>query len=252
MNHQEAVGNAILALKAGEASQYGYDYYSHKVARWVADRETKNGQEAANLAVEYTPFFEEAGWTLSLRGLLRPGVRSFRAQAVEEGGYSLTSNAANQLAELDEFDVLVFQSGALSETFHGYVDKFGESFAQRAIEAIACRDSSAWLACCVMSGAAAEVILLSIAEAKVGDRDQVLDAYRRAHGRQNILNLIIGQAPEHRRRTLTAFAGIISIWRDEAGHGAATSINTANADEALRQLLHMCQWVSKEWEALVQ
>jgi len=27
-------------------------------------------------------------------------------------------------------------------------------------------------------------------------------------------------------------------------------IGTANVDEALRQLLHMCQWVDREWENL--
>jgi hypothetical protein len=55
-----------------------------------------------------------------------------------------------------------------------------------------------------------------------------------------------------RRDTLTTFAGIISMWRDEAAHGAASPLSTANADEGLRQLLHMCQWVHREWDELMR
>jgi hypothetical protein len=62
--------------------------------------------------------------------------------------------------------------------------------------------------------------------------------------------MIVGQTDKVRRETLSTFAGIISLWRDEAAHGKAPLIGTANADEALRQLLHMSQWVDHEWEEL--
>jgi hypothetical protein len=65
-----------------------------------------------------------------------------------------------------------------------------------------------------------------------------------------VLNLIVGQVPQHRRDTLKIFSNIISMWRDEAAHGQVTLLGTANADEALRQLLHMCQWVEGEWVTL--
>ena len=35
----------------------------------------------------------------------------------------------------------------------------------------------------------------------------------------------------------------VALWW---AHGRATALGTANADEALRQLLHMCQWVDRE------
>jgi len=101
-----------------------------------------------------------------------------------------------------------------------------------------------------MTGAAAESVLLALAIAKVGDEEQVLRAYRQSGGRQRVLNLIVAQANAVRRNTLTTFSGIISMWRDEAAHGTASPLGTANADEALRQLLHMCQWVDREWDNL--
>lgn len=101
-----------------------------------------------------------------------------------------------------------------------------------------------------MVGAAAESILLALAIAKTGDEEAVLAQYRRASGRREVLNLIVGQANQQRRETLKTFANIVSQWRDEASHGTASPLSTANADEALRQLLHMCQWVDREWDAL--
>ena len=101
-----------------------------------------------------------------------------------------------------------------------------------------------------MVGAAAEAVLLAVAIAKEGDEELVLRTYRGTRGRQAMLNMIVGQADANRRNNLTTFAGIVSLWRDDAAHGRASPIDTANADEALRQLLHMCQWVAHEWDNL--
>jgi hypothetical protein len=101
-----------------------------------------------------------------------------------------------------------------------------------------------------MAGAAGEAILLALAIAKTNDELMVLRTYGYASGRRQVLNMIVGQADQARRDTLTTFTGIISLWRDEAAHGRASPLGTANADEALRQLLHMSQWVDREWAAL--
>ncbi|MGY0571690.1 hypothetical protein ACTGJ9_012070 [Bradyrhizobium sp. RDM12] len=118
------------------------------------------------------------------------------------------------------------------------------------MEAIKCRNAEGWLACCAMVGAAAESVLLAIAITKEGDAERVLNAYRGNRGRQAVLNMIVGQADAQRRNTLTTFASIVSLWRDDATHGRASPIHTSNADEALRQLLHMCQWIAREWDNL--
>jgi hypothetical protein len=151
---------------------------------------------------------------------------------------------------LDAASLLITQPGALAATLSGYRNRFGEGFVQRALEAVKCRSAEAWLACCAMAGAAAESILLALAIAKTGDEEQVLRAYSQAGGRRKVLNMVVGQADQARRDTLTTFSGIISLWRDEAAHGRASPLGTANADEALRQLLHMCQWVDREWASL--
>jgi hypothetical protein len=86
-----------------------------------------------------------------------------------------------------------------------------------------------------MIGAAAESILLALAIGKVGNETQVLQAYRQSNGRRRVLNLVAGQIDQARRDTLTTFSNIISLWGDEAAHGIASPLSTANADEALRQ-----------------
>jgi len=74
------------------------------------------------------------------------------------------------------------------------------------LEAIKCRNAEAWLACCAMSGAAAESVLLALAIAKVGNEEHVLQAYRQSSGRQRVLKLVVGQATAIRRDTLTTFS----------------------------------------------
>jgi hypothetical protein len=152
---------------------------------------------------------------------------------------------------MDVTGILLAQPGSLAATLAAYSDRFGKGFHQRALEAIKCRNAEAWLGCCAMVGAAAESVLLTIAITKVGNEDEVLAIYRQARGRQKVLNLVVGQANAQRRDTLTTFSAIISLWRDDAAHGQASPLGTANADEALRQLLHMCQWVDREWDQLI-
>jgi hypothetical protein len=140
--------------------------------------------------------------------------------------------------------------GSLAKTLSSYKKRYGEGFYQRAMEAIRCRDSQAWLACCTMVGAAAESILLAVAINKSGNEDAVLATYSRASGRSAILKEIVGKSSEYIRNNLNTFSEIISNWRNEAAHGKETVLDTANADELLRQLLLMCQWVDKYWETL--
>ncbi len=252
MELDEAIAELIQLLRAGRASGYGYDLYARRGAEAAAARLHANDHMRLEQAtVELSPIFFEAAWELCRRGIVRPGVKRSGDQAVDEGGYSLTLAGRGALADLDETSLLLAQPGSLSATLNGFRARFGDGFAQRAMEVIQCRNAQAWLGCCAMVGAAAESILLALAIAKSGNEENVLAIYRQAGGRQRVLNLIVGQPTAHRRDTLTTFAGIISLWRDEAAHGQSSPISTANADEALRQLLHMCQWVDREWVQLI-
>lgn len=250
MNLDEAIAILLDLLRNGRAVGYGYDLFARTGAQLAAQQRYPREPFIEGRVQELSPIFYEAAWELCRRGIVRPGVRRAGEQAVEEGGYSLTVAGRAALANLDTATILIAQPGSLAATFNGYRQLFGDGFHQRAMEAIRCRNAEAWLACCAMVGAAAESVLLAIAIAKEGDEERVLRVYRGNRGRQAVLNMIIGQADTQRRNTLTTFAGIVSLWRDDAAHGRASPIDTSNADEALRQLLHLCQWVAREWDNL--
>jgi hypothetical protein len=250
MDLDEAIAILLDLLRNGRAVSYGYDLYARTGAQLAAQQRYPHEPFIEGRVRELSPIFYEAAWELCRRGIVRPGVRRAGEQAVEEGGYSLTVAGRAALANLDAVTILIAQPGSLAATFNGYRQLFGDGFHQRAMEAIRCRNAEAWLACCAMVGAAAESVLLAIAITKEGDAERVLRVYRGNRGRQAVLNMIVGQADAQRRNTLTTFAGIVSLWRDDAAHGQASPIDTSNADEALRQLLHMCQWVAREWDNL--
>jgi hypothetical protein len=250
MDLDEAIAILLDLLRNNRAGGYGYDLYARTGAQLAAQQRYPHEHFIEGRVRELSPIFYEAAWELCRRGIVRPGVRRAGEQAVEEGGYSLTAAGRAALENLDAATILIAQPGSLAATFNGYRGRFGDGFHQRAMEAIRCRNAEAWLACCAMVGAAAESVLLAIAISKEGDEEQVLRAYRGVRGRQAVLNIIVGQADAQRRNTLTTFASIVSLWRDDAAHGQASPIDTSNADEALRQLLHMCQWVAREWDNL--
>lgn len=253
MELDEAIAILIELLRNERAGQYGYDLYARNGAEAAALRLHRQDHQARERsAIALMPVFFDAAWELCRRGIVRPGVRRANDQAVPEGGYSLTGPGRAAIAEMDATGILLAQPGSLAATLAAYRDRFGEGFHQRALEAIKCRNAEAWLGCCAMVGAAAESVLLAIAIAKIGNEAEILTTYRQARGRQKVLNLIVGRANAQRQGTLTTFAAIVSLWRDDAAHGQASPLSTANADEALRQLLHMCQWIDREWAELIR
>jgi hypothetical protein len=247
----EAIAILIKLLQAGRAGNYGYDLWPPEGASQAVSKMQIPFPQNQGLEREISPVFYDAAWELCRRGIVRPGVRRSGEQVVGDG-YSLTAVGRESLAKLDSTTILIAQPGALARALTDYRARFGDGFHQRSLEAIKCRNAEAWLGCCAMTGAAAESVLLALAIAKVGDEEAVLKAYRQTGGRQKVLNLIVGQANADRRQTLTTFSKIISMWRDEAAHGMTTPLGTANADEGLRQLLHMCQWVEREWNELTR
>lgn len=251
MDLDEAIGLSLKLLKDGKLAKYGYDFYPPAAAEYeIYTRQQIRGSEGQAMVVDLSVLFLDAAWIICQRGFVRPGTRHMQGQPVDAGGYSLTQQGRKLLDQLDDAALVIMQPGALAKALSDYEAKFGSGFVQRSQEAIRCRDASAWLGCCSMVGAAAESVLLAVAIAKVGNETAVLNEYQSSSGRRKVLNMIVGQKPQHIRDQLVLFTNIISMWRDEASHGKSTPIDTANADEALRQLLHMCQWVDREWTTL--
>ncbi|MGV1793810.1 hypothetical protein [Rhizobium sp. A37_96] len=249
---EEAIASCLSFLKTGKASQHNFDLYPHEAARLIAQTRMPqaSGFELDGKAYEIGLIVLDAASELCARGILRPGPKITEHITSPAWGYSLTSNGRKSLPEIDDTDIVLYQPGALAAAFSSYTMTFGEAFSQRSQEAVKCRNANAWLGCCAMAGAAAEAIMLAVAFAKTKDEDKVRKDYNGAGGRQKILNLIIGPLLDWQKTSFKSYTGIIAHWRDEAAHGAPTALSTANADEALRQLLHMCQWVKKYWDDL--
>jgi hypothetical protein len=74
----------------------------------------------------------------------------------------------------------------LGKLFEALSSNFGQSFLQRANEAVQCHRFSAYLACCAMCGAAAEAILLAVAIKKTGDEAATLKTYGGQGGRYKV------------------------------------------------------------------
>ncbi len=131
-----------------------------------------------------------------------------------------------------------------------YAARFGQGFLQRANEAAGCYRALNYLACCAMTGAACESILLALAIEKDGDEGRVLNLYRRAGGRQRILDLLTGQQTERIRAAVTTASNLLSFWRDETAHGAATAVGEFEAHDAMSRLLRFAQFADAEWDAI--
>ena len=238
----------------GERRDYGYHvgmfHASQRFAQYLIRSGQFDDRTPIELETEVGPIIMEAAWQLCRRGILRPGVLKPGFQAEDAGGYCLTEYGKQYLASRDS-DVIL-QSGSLAKVFRSFEPLFGSGFHQRSQEAIRCRQAEAWLACCTMVGAAAESIALAAAVAKVGDEDKVLDVYFKRDGRRNLLKIVADGQKGYVQRNLQTYMGLLSYWRDDASHGQATSLDLANADEALRQLLHLCQWMQKNWDTLTR
>jgi hypothetical protein len=63
---------------------------------------------------------------------------------------------------------------------------------------------------------------------------------------------LVGQKPKHLSDAFRNFMGLLAYWRDAAAHGKFSVIAQANADEALRQLLHLSQWAASNWDSITQ
>lgn len=208
--------------------------------------------------------FYDAAWTLCRRGILRP------AAAVPDGqlgaqmgqrapaapfygdGYSLTAWGSQWLKKTaSERVVLSSDPSRVTAVLHQLKPQFGNGYAQRAAEAVSDWWTANYLSACTMAGAAAESILLAVAIAKVKDEKKVLSQYQSSSGRSRVLDRVVGNVPLEIANRFKNALGILSYWRDDAGHGMASNIGEIEAHEAISRLLRLAQFTSDYWDVLI-
>lgn len=261
LNHSMHVQDATTYLlsyiresRKSEYSSYGYEVYIPNVIySCLRERDPShkwNSQEARELS----PAFYAAAWDLCRRGIIRPGVHIMGAQATDRGsggdGYSITPFGKEWLDEGGDGAYVPTEPGRFAEMLKPHRDRYGPEFYERSQEAIRCYGAHAYLACCVMCGAAAEAILLAATIAREKDKEKVLSAYNSSQGRSRIETMLLGQSRIRLKQEIQGFLTLLKYWRDQAGHGATANITDNEAYTSLAILLRFATYVDDWWYEL--
>jgi hypothetical protein len=261
MKQEDALSLILQWVREGSQSyypSYGYDIYLPNVIYWhLSNRNPSMPSNEDSLDLEKLyPIFVDAAWGLCRRGIIRPGVKKYGAQATEKGaggsGYSITAFGRQWLEDENEDVFVPTEPGRFAEMMNPFRVRFGVGFFERSQEAIRCYEAHAYLACCAMCGASAESILLATAISKNKNENDVLKTYTTANGRKRIENMVIGQAKEHIKREFQGLTELLKYWRDEAAHGKASQISDNEAYTSLAMLLRFAMFVDKNWDGLTK
>lgn len=239
----------------GNYGSYGYDVYLPNLIRMYL---TKNGIQHDQFEQKLRtmmPALYAAAWDLCRRGVLRPGIHSYNAQATADGasgnGYSFTPFGRQWLAESNKDSFVPTEPERFAEMLSPFKDLFGPAFHERAQEAIRCYGAHAYLACCGMCGAAAESVLLATAIEKA-DEVTVLTQYNRSSGRKHVENLIFGKSRQELQKEYSGYSTLLKYWRDQASHGHTSRIQDNEAYTSLALLLRYVHFSKDNWSELTQ
>lgn len=197
--------------------------------------------------------FHTAAWDLCRKGVLRPVAQEgFHGNPPPAFGYqfAVTPYGHHWLAAASGLEVLPAQYGRFAELLAGHAPRFGPGYQSRSQEAVRCYQAHAYLAACVMCGAAAESIFLALAIARTGAEERVLREYRTARGRSRVEDMVAGQQSAAVREALARYTALLKYWRDDAAHGAATAIDEEEAFTSLLLLMRFARWVEDQWTTL--
>jgi len=255
---EDAVRFIVDCLKKPRKTSYGdfgYDIYIPITIKLFLIEVKKipehNAHPDSGLGLELSPIFFDAAWALCQKGVIRPGVRNLKGQGDSKGvGFSSTGRGKEWIKQIDEVDYLIFEPNRVCELFQSFTGIFGKGFFQRAVEAIKCHSMGSYLASCVMSGGAAESILLALAIEKTKNEEEVLKEYQSANGRQKTINKITGQMKGNLSSHFNSHMAILTYWRDSASHGIETTISEAEAHVAIGRLIRLCSFTRDNWNAL--
>jgi hypothetical protein len=240
----------------GQGSGYGYDVYIPNICRaYARDVEKTPSQDIEKRSYELTGgVFYDAAWELCRRGILRPSVRSKNEQSTDDGsagnGYSITTAGQAWIKDTENTVFIPTEPARVAELIGRFRSDFGDGFFQRAQEAVKCYSATAYLACCVMCGAAGESILLSLAIKKSGDEAGVMKLYRSQSGRKRVEDFLLVNAPDRAAKTLRNLTDLLKYWRDDASHGIASDISEFEAYEAVAGLLRFAHFAADHKDQL--
>ena len=254
MNIDDAFNHLVTLLKQGKnRPKGGYDLYMEDVIDdYIIQHEgmqrDSNGYKFRDRGIFLSESFYSAAWELCRRGILRPGLSNSGHGGVGHNefgkGYSVTPHGRNWLPNANYEELAAVIPTRFVTLLSEHASRFGPGFMSRGIEALSCYNSHAYLACCAMCGAAAESIILALANEKQ-DPDIVLKAYQGANGRSRVQTLLIGEAAEHIKREFPRYMSLLSYWRDEAAHGRASTIAEEEAFTALLSLLKFARYAAQ-------
>ena len=253
--HCAQVSPSLAGATGGHSSSarnstYGNDIW---IAQIVQSYWGQRGISYADLQSEHSLPFYDAAWELCRIGVLRPGAHTPMGQAAGNAlfagdGYSVTQFGYAWLANPERRTA--GDPSRMSAIFLPFATKYGAGFEQRALEAIVCHRTSSYLATCVMAGAAAELILLAVAIAKIGNEADVLKEYASRNGRSRVTLKIVSGLKDGIRQSFETALQVLHYWRDDAAHGMATTISEVEAYASLTQLLRLAQFCSDHWAEL--
>lgn len=220
------------------------------IRTYLMEREGMIGNVTEYQIRELSPPFYEAAWDLARRGIIRPGPRYFGATEPSGGGFSLTSRGAEWVTQAVEKSIVAPEPGRFNELIARFRDTYGEAFYERGVESTLCYEANAFLACCVMCGAAAESVLLTLAIEKLGDEERVMAMYKTAAGRGRIEAVLINHLNQYAREEFKGFTQLINYWRSEGAHGAPSHLGEVEAFLARERLLRFAHYCQERWRDL--
>lgn len=258
-------GPGLGQAKARQTRAQGSDIWIDLVGAqyWQARSVNFNSLSQDEKEPHIAPFYD-AAWELCRRGVLRPAAAVPAGQSAVNhigarenaapffgDGYSLTLWGREWIRKAaSERAAMPSDPSRLSEVLGQFKPLFGSGYAQRAVEAVSDWRTGNFLSACTMAGAAAESILLATAIAKSKDEPHVLNQYRSARGRTNVMKAVTAGVQPSIGDRFNSALGVLAYWRDEAGHGTASAIGEIEAHEALSRLLRLAQFTSDNWSVL--
>jgi hypothetical protein len=195
--------------------------------------------------------FVMAAWELVRRGVLAPGMLAAQGQLRFPGDeFRLTNLGESRISSSDDALPLPSEHARFAKHLLSHAGRFRSSFVPRATEALRCYSGGLYFSCCVMSGAAAESILLSLTVAKMGDESRALAEYRKTSGTTKLIQFLQRQQNSVVQQRLDTFVELLRFWRDEAAHATDQLIDEEEAFHSLLLLLRFARFADHKWTEL--